>query len=577
MMRAFPAAGDVFGDYVVDRELGRGAMGIVYLAHQPSLERQVALKLLSPALDQPEFRKRFNREALTLAKLNSPYIVSIYEYGEEDGWLYLTNPYLPAGDLQGRIEARPFGPDEAMRLVGQLATGLATAHQLGIVHRDLKPSNILLSEELDGLRALLADFGIARVQGIDSTLTGGAVIGTLPYMPPERHSGSVATPAGDVYALGCVLWAMLHQRPPFVTDSGMLLMRELLQGPPPEYGGPQAEQINAILWRCLATNPEDRFADAIELRMALLHQDGPAPPPAPELTVLATRPPTRPPPNPPPPHPRTEKAPNPLPPRPPDPDLPPPRRGLKLVIGAILLALCVVAVPVIIKIVQDGDPGSGSDGTTASDGTTVSDDAMLNAPPVGSCYNLRADQMEAERVPDAEMVPCTGRHTSRTVGVVEVPPDSDSDQHEVACFEEALRFLDSEPVLFIRSLLNLGTYTPLRSDVEAGASWVRCDVHMGSVAETRLPDQVKPAGFQSGILDPTVDWCLRKDGASVPCSEPHDYNVSGVPEADSPTSFPGEGEAAALADAMCPEPLQSYYPSTPPIWEAGYRYLICWA
>ena len=123
--------------------------------------------------------------------------------------------------------------------------------------------------------------------------------------------------------------------------------------------------------------------------------------------------------------------------------------------------------------------------------------------------------------------------------------DADDDQHEVACFEKALEFLDAQPVLFIRSLLNMGTYTPLRSDVEAGASWVRCDVHMGSPNHTRLPAQVKPAGFQSGILDPAVDWCLLEDGASLPCSEPHDYDVSGVPEADAPESYPGEGELVA--------------------------------
>ena len=268
-MRAFPAAGDTFGDYVVDRELGRGAMGIVYLAHQSRLDRAVALKLLSPSLDQPEFRRRFQREALTLAKLNSAYIVAIHDYGEHDGWLYFTNPYMPAGDMQSRIEVRPFEPDEALRLLGQLATGLAAAHQLGIIHRDLKPANVLLAEEADGLRALLADFGIARTQGIDSTLTGGAVIGTLPYMPPERHLGGVATPAGDVYALGCVLWAMLHQRPPFVDLGGVLLLRDLLDGPPPVYSGPRARQINAVLGRCLATRVEDRFDDAVQLQQAL--------------------------------------------------------------------------------------------------------------------------------------------------------------------------------------------------------------------------------------------------------------------------------------------------------------------
>jgi len=253
-----------------------------------------------------------------------------------------------------------------------------------------------------------------------------------------------------------------------------------------------------------------------------------------------------------------------------------------LVLGAALLAVCVAAALVVFLVVpgDDPDPAGATDTATdtATDETTEpAAEAMLNAPPVGSCYDLRGDQVEAERVPDAEEVPCSGPHTSRTVGVVEVPPDTDSDQQEVACFEEALRYLDGEPVLFIRSLLNLGTYTPSRADVEAGASWVRCDVHMGSINDTQLPDQVRRRGFQSGILDPTVDWCLRKNGASVPCSEPHDYDVSGVPEADSPESYPDESEASDLADKMCPEPVELYYPATPPIWEAGYRYLICWA
>ena len=239
--------------------------------------------------------------------------------------------------------------------------------------------------------------------------------------------------------------------------------------------------------------------------------------------------------------------------------------------------MCVAAGLVFIAINRGDDPSSANDDpSSVTDEPAANNDAMLHAPPVGSCYDLRADQVEAERVPDAEPVPCTGPHTSRTVGVVEVPPDADSDQQEVACFEEALRFLDAEPVLFIRSLLNLGTYTPLRSDVDAGASWVRCDVHMGSVEYPQLPDQVKAAGFQSGILDPEVDWCLLKDGASLPCSEPHKYDVSGVPDVDSPESYPGESELATIADAMCPEPVALWYPSTPPIWEAGYRYMICW-
>ncbi|WP_322938095.1 serine/threonine-protein kinase [Nocardioides bizhenqiangii] len=268
-MRAFPVPGDVFGNYVIERELGRGAMGIVYLARQPSLERRVALKLLSPVLDEPSFRRRFEREARTLAKLQSPYVVAVHDFGEHDGWLYLTNPYLSDGDLQARIDVRPFDPGTALRLLGQLATGLSAAHQAGIIHRDIKPSNILLAEDPDGLRLLLSDFGIAREMSAGVLTTTAVAVGTLPYMPPERHEGSDASPAGDVYALGCVLWAMLHGRPPFLNDKGILQLKDVFTAPPPAFVGPLAHHVNGILLRCLAKDPEDRFTDALQLRAAL--------------------------------------------------------------------------------------------------------------------------------------------------------------------------------------------------------------------------------------------------------------------------------------------------------------------
>ncbi|HWM74086.1 MAG TPA: protein kinase [Nocardioides sp.] len=564
-MRAFPQAGDEFGDYVVERELGRGAMGIVYLAQQQNLSRPVALKLLSPALDQPEFRKRFEREARLLARLHSAYVVSIHEYGEHDGWLYLTNPYLPAGDLQARIEAGPIEPAEALRLFGQLASGLAAAHQLGIVHRDIKPSNVLLAEEADGLRPLLADFGIARDQGIDSTLTGGAVIGTLPYMPPERHLGGHATSAGDVYALGCVLWAMLHQRAPFVDGNGMLLLRALLDGPPPVYAGPLAHQINPIVERCLATDPENRFADATELRMALLHPPTPPPAqPAPPAPPAPERKPAEP----------TVRAPGTgsggIPPVPP-PEPAPPRSRRKLVAGlALLVVLCVAAVVVIIAVGQDADPGSGETPTT--------DVAMHNAPPVGSCYNLRGDQLETARTPVSQEVSCSDPHTSLTVGVVEVPPEATGEQHEVTCFEEALRFLGAEPGLFIQSLLNLSPYLPVLADVDAGASWIRCDVHMGFATAESLPEQVTRDGLESGVLDPSIDWCRLEDGGGVPCSDPHEFEVVAVPEVEAARSYPVNSETQTrLAVELCPTSWEWSYTASQPVWEAGYRYLVCWA
>ena len=312
-MRAFPQPGEEFGDYLIARELGRGAMGIVYLAHQRRPPRPVALKLLMPALDQPAFRKRFEREALTLARLQSVYVLSIYDYGEHNGWLYFTNPYLEGGDLQARIDAEPYGygPREALRLVTQAAAGLAAAHRLGIIHRDIKPSNILLAKEEDGWRVLLADFGIARDVGVESTLTGGGIIGTLPYMPPERHRGEQATASGDVYALGSVLWAMLHGRPPFLDETGRLLYQQLMSGPPPLYMGPLAARISPVLDRCLAYDPRDRYPDAGALHTALLQaaaQLTPAPGREQHAPAPDDRPPTAPPPPPPPPK---EEAPRP--------------------------------------------------------------------------------------------------------------------------------------------------------------------------------------------------------------------------------------------------------------------------
>jgi serine/threonine-protein kinase len=244
-------------------------MGVLYLATPAGQARKVALKLMSPALDEPAFRGRFEREARTLARLYSPYVVSVHDFGEHDGWLYLTTPYLPLGDLAGHIAAHLLGPGEALRLLSHAATGLAAAHAAGILHRDIKPSNILLAQDPDGLRALIADFGIARdAQAPAAEVTAG-VIGTYAYMPPERFRGEPADARTDVYALGCVLWAMLYGRPPYVDAAGQLLMREVLDAPPPVYAGPSAAPVNQILGRCLAKAPADRFADAGELLAAL--------------------------------------------------------------------------------------------------------------------------------------------------------------------------------------------------------------------------------------------------------------------------------------------------------------------
>ena len=385
-----------------------------------------------------------------------------------------------------------------------------------------------------------------------------------------------------MYALGCVLWAMLHQRAPFVDDRGMLLLRALLDGPPPVYAGPLADQINPIVQRCLATDPEDRFADATELRMALLHPPTPPPePPEPERepaepTVRAPGTgslgnPPGPPPGPADPTVRSAgTGGGGIPPGPP-PESAPPRSRRKLVAGLVLLVvLCVAAVVVFIAVGQDADPGSGE--------TPNTDVAMHNAPPVGSCYNLRDDQLETGRAPVSGEVSCSDPHTSLTVGVVEVPPEATGEQHEVTCFEEALRFLGGEPELFIQSLLNLSPYLPVPADVDAGASWIRCDVHMGFATAEPLPEQVTRDGLESGVLDPSIDWCRLEDGGGVPCSEPHEFEVVAVPEVEAARSYPVNSETQTrLAVELCPTSWEWSYTASQPVWEAGYRYLVCWA
>jgi len=268
-MRHLPVPGDAFGDYVIERELGRGAMGLVYLASQGRLGRQVALKLLSPELDEPEFRNRFEREARTLARLHSQYVVTVHDFGEHDGWLYLTNDYLPLGDLQMSINTARFEPAEALRLLGHMAAGLAAAHRVNILHRDIKPSNILLNEEADGVRALLADFGIARDTNVATAGHTAGVLGTFAFMPPERLSGAPADSSADVYALGCVLWAMLEGRPPFTNDEGDVLLGQVFRGPRPVFTGQLAGRVNMLLQRCLAVDPSERIADGTQLREVL--------------------------------------------------------------------------------------------------------------------------------------------------------------------------------------------------------------------------------------------------------------------------------------------------------------------
>ena len=216
-MSWFPQVGDTVGRYRITDVLGQGGMGVVFVAVAPDLERPVALKVLAPqAAVDPRLRERFAREAATLARLDSPHIVYILEYGEQDGCPYLVTQLVPDGDLRHHLDEHgPLSPRQAADVMEQVAAGLEEAHSHGVVHRDLKSANILLRRLPSGqFHAYLCDFGIARADSYETTSASG-VVGTLEYLAPERQSGAPASFATDVYSLGCLLWAAVTGAPPY--------------------------------------------------------------------------------------------------------------------------------------------------------------------------------------------------------------------------------------------------------------------------------------------------------------------------------------------------------------------------
>jgi serine/threonine protein kinase len=253
-------------DYEILSELGRGGMGVVYLARHIPSGRQVALKMILAGQHASEDqRKRFYAEALKLARLPHPNIVHIHEVGEHEGLPFLSLEYVDGGNLADRLKESPFSDMEAARIVELLARTVSFAHGHGIVHRDLKPANILITR--DGVPKI-ADFGLAKVLGDDggSTLSG-EIVGTPPYMAPEQAAGrsrEIGT-ATDVYALGAILYEMLTGCPPFRGFNVQDTLRQVLeQSPtPPHVDNPRVDRaLESICLKCLEKSPGDRYPSA---------------------------------------------------------------------------------------------------------------------------------------------------------------------------------------------------------------------------------------------------------------------------------------------------------------------------
>jgi serine/threonine protein kinase len=250
------------GRYRLESLLGRSAMADVWLARDVELERPVALKLLTPEAD----RVRFEREARAAASLSHPNVMRIYDYGEDDGRLYIALEYLPGGTLESRLaDGRPLRDDETAAIASQLAGALAHAHEHGLVHRDVKPANVLFDDEG---RAKLADFGIARAADTHAITETGTIIGTAAYISPEQAAGEPAEPASDVYSFGVLLYRMLTGRLPFEAESPLELARLHREAAPPPIDTVRPDAPNAlarIATDALAKDPRNRPRDGAAL------------------------------------------------------------------------------------------------------------------------------------------------------------------------------------------------------------------------------------------------------------------------------------------------------------------------
>jgi serine/threonine-protein kinase len=262
----------IAGRYSLDRELGRGGMGIVFLARDVALERQVAIKLLPPHLSaDPTVRERFLREARTAAQLMHPNIVPIHSVEEHGPILFFVMAYVDGETLSDRVRRGGcLTADAATQFMLEIAWALGYAHGRGVVHRDIKPDNVLL-ERASG-RALVADFGIARVASRPTLSAEGSIAGTLQYMSPEQASTDALDGRSDLYSLGATMYFALSGSPPIDGPTLPVIITRLLTEPAVPIGSVKPglpPGISEAVMRCLAKSRDDRFASADALCAAL--------------------------------------------------------------------------------------------------------------------------------------------------------------------------------------------------------------------------------------------------------------------------------------------------------------------
>ncbi|HSJ55819.1 MAG TPA: protein kinase [Anaerolineae bacterium] len=279
--------GNRIGEYKIVSEIGRGGMGVVYRAYEPSLDRHVAIKVLPPERSINEaFLARFQREARAVAMLRHPNIVVIHHVGEDRGTHYLVMELLEGRTLKEVIDEGPLPPERALQIIQQVASALDHAHQHRVVHRDVKPANVFVgtSTSMAGEHVTLTDFGIAKAATEAESLTRtGTLMGTPQYMSPEQAAGEETDHRADLYALGVVLYEMLTGRVPFQAPTPHAVLHQIIYEAPP---APRAVNpslspaIEAVILQAIAKQPEERFQDGASMALALrraITEPAPAP------------------------------------------------------------------------------------------------------------------------------------------------------------------------------------------------------------------------------------------------------------------------------------------------------------
>ena len=279
--------GTTLGPYRILEQIGQGGMATVFKAYQPSMDRYVAVKVLPSHFTQDQsFLGRFNQEARTLARLEHPHILPVYDYGEQDGTTYLVMRYINAGTLSDLIAQRgPLELEEIVPLINHIGQALAYAHSQGIIHRDIKPSNVLIDEQGN---AFLTDFGIAKlIAGTAQFTATGTILGTPAYMAPEQGLDRPLDHRCDIYALGVMLYEMVTGQVPYDAETPLAVLLKHVHEPlrpPRQMRRDLPEGVERVILKAMAKSPADRFqttqemADKLERAVAGLPTDIVLPP-----------------------------------------------------------------------------------------------------------------------------------------------------------------------------------------------------------------------------------------------------------------------------------------------------------